>query len=206
MDRFSLFEEQFVQDLEHRITKPLYYSPLEIWSPKRLASPERHIQLGLLTGHSIQQIKAVCESNQAFLDIESMLGVQYTFQEYEIHPVGEQIWLWSYEKLREYMKLLSMPGAIRSDFYKKNHDRFIDLLRLTFSEDPLKRPTFASIYRSWCGDHAKIDQQQDTTVESASSPVSSDVPHPVSLPSHRLVLTSRLSSGERSKTRKNLRS
>lgn len=205
MDRFLQFEREVVDSFEKHSAHPFHYNPLEIWSPRKVAAPERHVQLGLITGHTIPNIRRECsEVNPAFHDIESMLGLNYEMNETTLHPVAEQVWLWGYYTLQQYMRLLTLPGAIQSEFYRKNHDKFIDLLRSACLERPDKRPNFHALMRDWTGATIvpQVVQEEEEEHDSVSLPVQavSDVS---GAPARRLVLAVRSSHVERNKTRKN---
>lgn len=224
MDRFSQFEADMMNELLSLVKSPLARPTLEIWNPRRVAAPERHVQLGLLTGHTLHQISAECDSdNTPFHDIASMLGIMYSLKDDTIHPIAEQVWLWGYHTLQKYMQLLTMPGAMRSNFYRVNHDRLLELLRTACRLPPNERPTFYMLYKTWTGTSAPTNEitlsslTSDTITDGTDdSPSTTDlVPtQPVILESSvtprsgaaRLVLAVRSSHEGRSKTRRNHRS
>jgi len=226
MDRFSQFEADMMNELLSLVKSPLTQSTLEVWNPRRVAAPERHVQLGLLTGHTLHQISSECDSdNTAFHDITSMLGITFNLEESTLHPIAEQVWLWGYHTLQKYMQLLTMPGAMRSNFYRVNHDRFLDLLRTACRMQIHERPTFYMLYKTWAGvtapilenvvtpltsgiltDETKTDDGDATTDLVPTQPVILQSCEPPRSGASRLVLAVRSSHEGRSKTRRNHRS
>lgn len=219
MDRYYQFEATLITELEAYIKSPFQKTPLEVWNPRKTATPERHVQLGLLSGHTLNQIKTLCETQNSTLnDIESLLGIQYTFKENTLHPISEQVWLWGATTLSKYLQLLTMPGAIRSEFYCVNHDRLIELLKKACSEQPNQRPSFVQLLTIWSR-HKPVTQEEVISEETSLS--SDDGPSTTSLPpihdddetsvlrpsslSSRLVLSVRPTNVERNKTRRSLR-
>ena len=217
MDRYRQFEIELVKELEAYSTAPLRKIPLEVWNPRRVAAPERHVQLGLLSGYTRNQITTMCETENTFFhDIESMLGIHYSFQDYTLHPVAEQVWLWGSTILTKYLQLLTMPGAIRSEFYKTKHDKLLEILKLSCSDKPDRRPTFANLLRLWLpSDQSSLPSvssektHADDGLATIDPPpivaeTSSALPFHGSLqtPSPRLVLAVRSSVAGRNKTRR----
>jgi hypothetical protein len=214
MDRYRQFEIELVKELEAYSTAPLRKIPLEVWNPRRVAAPERHVQLGLLSGYTQNQITTMCETENTFFhDIESMLGIHYSFQEYTLHPVAEQVWLWGSHTLSKYLQLLTMPGAIRSEFYKTKHDKLLEILKLSCSDKPDRRPTFANLLRQWLPNDLSSVSSEKTTADDGPAMIdpppivaetSSVLPFLGSLqtPAPRLVLAVRSSVAGRNKTRR----
>jgi len=226
MDRYHQFEKELVSFLEQHTQDPFRATPLDTWNPRKTASPERHVQLGLLNGNTINQIRTLLETqNSSFNDIESLLGIRYAAKEYTLHPIAEQVWLWGYHTLQKYMQLLTMPGAMRSNFYRVNHDRFLDLLRTACRMQIHERPTFYMLYKTWAGvtapilenvvtpltsgiltDETKTDDGDATTDLVPTQPVILQSCEPPRSGASRLVLAVRSSHEGRSKTRRNHRS
>ena len=216
MDRYHQFEQELVSSLEQHTQDPFRVIPLDTWNPRKTASPERHVQLGLLNGNTINQIRTLLETqNSSFNDIESLLGIRYAAKEYTLHPVSEQVWLWGATFLSKYLQLLTMPGAIRSEFYKAKHDKLLGLLKTACCEQSEKRPTFHQLYRDWTGkstmhdDEFVSETQSDDDGPAMISPQSTVVEPVVSsllLPSSsRLVLNAPPWNVERNRTRRNPR-
>jgi len=216
MDRYHQFEQDLVSFLEQHTQDPFRAVPLDTWNPRKTAAPERHVQLGLLNGNTLIQIRTLLETqNSSFNDIESLLGLRYTIKEYTLHPIAEQVWLWGATLLSKYLQLLTMPGAIRSEFYRAKHDKLLILLKTACCEQPDKRPTFHQLLRSWTGKAATKDDEfasdekhddDDPAMTSPQSIVSMPVVSSLLLPSSsRLVLNAPPWNVERNKTRRNPR-
>jgi hypothetical protein len=91
--------------------------------------------------------------NAAIEDIQSLLRIVWSPVQYEqcttIHPIREQVWLFGYKWLAEYLKLLSEPYILRSEFYRTDHDRFVLLLGSMLQTLPRRRVTFIEALRKW---------------------------------------------------------
>ena len=216
MDRYHHFEQELVSSLEQHAQDPFRALPLDTWNPRKTASPERHVQLGLLNGNTLNQIRTLLETqNASFNDIESLLGLRYTVKEYTLHPVAEQVWLWGVTILSKYLQLLTMPGAIRSEFYKAKHDKLLGLLKTACCEQPERRPTFHQLLRVWTGKSATHDDEfaaaetrddDGPAMTSLQSTAAEPVVSSLLLPSSsRLVLNAPPWNVERNRTRRNLR-
>jgi len=212
MDRYHQFEQNLVSSLEQHAQDPFQIAPLDTWNPRKTASPERHAQLGLLSGNTIHQIRTLLETqNASFNDIESLLGIRYTVKEYTLHPIAEQVWLFGATVLSNYLQLLTMPGAIRSEFYRAKHDKLLGLLKTACCEQPEKRPTFHQLLREWTGKAVRNDdgfaahETRDDDGPAMISPPVAVVSSPPLPSSSRLVLNVPPWNAERNRTRRNLR-
>jgi len=211
MERSYQFEIDLVTELEESASKPLRAEPLDTWNPRKPAPPERHVQLGLLAGRTIIQIRNLLETqNSAFNDIESLLGIQYYMKEYTLHPVAEQVWIWGSNTLTKYLYFLTMPGAIRSDFYRIKHDKLLDVLKKACAEKPDERPTFHQLLRSWLNSTTTPSDDASETVSvsddlSTTAPPAAQTVFLQSPSSTRLVLNVSYGSEGRKKTRKSPR-
>ena len=233
------FASEFLADLEERVTKPICEIPLDVWNPRKIAAPERHFVNGQKSGIAIDtQIYLLETENAAFDDIESLCRVFFHPVQYQqqsaaaLHPVKEQVWLFGYEWLAKYLQLLANPHIMRSDFYRKDHDRFIALLTRMVQFQPKARITFLEALRIWDPTHALVKMPCDASASlvpaalaepvSASSapavsaaPVTADGPSTTAQqpttetavrphpPSRRLILTRHFDPVGRTKTRKN---
>jgi len=232
------FASEFLADLEKRVTNPICEIPLDVWNPRKIAAPERHFVNGQKSGIAIDtQIYLLETENAAFDDIESLCRVFFHPVQYQqqsgaaLHPVKEQVWLFGYEWLAKYLQLLANPHIMRSDFYRKDHDRFLALLTRMVQFQPKARITFLEALRIWDPTHALVKVPCDAsdspaeTVSASPAPVTAvsvsashalaDGPSTTAQqpttetaarphpPSRRLILTRHFDPVGRTKTRKN---
>ncbi len=225
----------FTNDLESFVKAPIQIEPLVAWNPRKPASPERHAVNGLdaRIGKDTQ-IYMLETQNKAFEIIESMVRIFMNVKSYDlepIDPVKEQVWLFGYKWLESYYGLLADPHVMRSEFYKKEHDRFLALLKKCLAIKASSRITFVDALREWYPKSDLLkDSSDDEDDESADASFAAKAKKnddlsktpPVVLPvtqvavspptvssstvKRRLVLTVSRDPEGRSKTRRNLRS
>jgi len=154
------FEQDFTKDLESFVRRQAGWEPisfLKAWSAKKTAAPERHKVLGFENGLSPQtQIHLLDNQNNAFEIIESLLRIYLSPIEYNISdpfaPIdteAEQVWLFAMRWLEHYYECLMEPLAIRTEFYKQSHTKFLDLMRKMLAYNPKKRITFNDALKIW---------------------------------------------------------
>lgn len=220
------FEAQFVNDLESLVVHPFQFTVPTTWNPRMTACPERHKKLGHESSIPLQMQYDHLMKNAALNDIQSMLLMDLEWTQYkalstdEIH-LKEQVWLFAYRWLTKYMNELSVPGALRSEFYKQQNDRFLGVLAGMLQYDPTKRLTFVQALKIWMPRSSVLkpiqvpdavdDDESDDVVCDEPDPSTKDQVKPTNLPqsssnvlkSRRLVLKVHVDSSGRSKTRKN---
>ena len=154
------FEQDFTKDLESFVKRPKGWEPiipLKTWSAKKTAAPERHKILGFESGLSPQtQIHLLDNQNNAFEIIESMLRIYLNPIEYngndsfaQIDVEAEQVWLFAMRWLEHYYECLMEPLAIRTEFYRQSHVKFLELMRKMLLLNPKKRISFADALKFW---------------------------------------------------------
>jgi len=154
------FEQDFTNDLELFVKRPQGWEPiipLKTWSAKKTAAPERHKVLGFENGLSPQtQIHLLDNQNTAFDIIESLLRIYLSPIEYNtsdpfatIDVEAEQVWLFAMRWLEHYYECLMEPLAIRTEFYKHSHTKFLELMRKMLAYNPKKRITFHDALKFW---------------------------------------------------------
>ena len=130
---------------------------MKTWSAKKTAAPERHKLLGFESGLSPQtQIHLLDNQNNAFEIIESMLRIYLNPIEYNgndsfaaIDVEAEQVWLFAMRWLEHYYECLMEPLAIRTEFYRQSHNKFLELMRKMLIVSPKKRISFADALKFW---------------------------------------------------------
>ena len=150
----ATIHSEFTNDLESFVKNPIQIEPLSKWDPRKPAAPERHAVYGKNTDLSIDTQFYMLESqNKAFETIASMVRVIASQKMYEsfttVDPVKEQAWLFGYKWLSIYYDLLAEPRVMRSEFYRREHDRFIGLLGKLMSTSPTVRISFIDALRLW---------------------------------------------------------
>ena len=154
----------FTNDLESFVKAPIQIEPLVSWNPRKPASPERHATNGLDARIGKEtQIYMLETQNKAFEIIESMVRIFMNLKSYDVEsidPVKEQVWLFGYKWLESYYGLLADPHVMRSEFYKKEHDRFLALLKKCLVIKASSRITFIDALREW---YPKSDLLKDSS-------------------------------------------
>jgi len=176
------FEQDFTKDLESFVKRPAGWEPiplLKTWSAKKTAAPERHKMLGFESGLSPQtQIHLLDSQNTAFEIIESLLRIYLNPIEYngtnsfaQIDTEAEQVWLFAMRWLEHYYECLMEPLAIRTEFYKHSHTKFLELMRKMLAYNPKRRITFYDALKIWypsCSvfsEHLSNETDSPTTID-----------------------------------------
>ena len=176
------FEQDFTKDLESFVKRQKGWEPiipLKQWSAKKTAAPERHKLLGFESGLSPQtQIHLLDNQNNAFEIIENMLRIYLSPIEYSISDSfalidveAEQVWLFAMRWLEHYYECLMEPLAIRTEFYKQSHVKFLELMRKMLTYNPKKRITFSDALKFWFpgssvfSEHQLNEQDSPTTTD-----------------------------------------
>ena len=176
------FEQDFTKDLESFVKRQAGWEPiipLKTWSAKKTAAPERHKLLGFECGLSPQtQIHLLDNQNNAFEIIESMLRIYLNPIEYngndsfaQIDVEAEQVWLFAMRWLDHYYECLMEPLAIRTEFYRQSHVKFLELMRKMLLLNPKKRISFADALKFWypaCtvfSENSLSEQDSSTTID-----------------------------------------
>jgi hypothetical protein len=160
------FEGEFLHDLESFIRNPIQLEPIEIWSPRQTAAPERHFMLGKLANKSVDSQVYMLRDNYAFQDIESILHISFHAVDYAecgtgttIHPVKEQVWLFGYKWLEKYLAFIAKPGAMKKEFYRQHNDRFLELIGSFLVYNINERVTFYDALRFWTPQHMLLSRE-----------------------------------------------
>ena len=179
------FEQDFTKDLESFVKRQSGWEPiipLKTWSAKKTAAPERHKLLGFESGLSPQtQIHLLDNQNNAFEIIESMLRIYLNPIEYngndsfvQIDVEAEQVWLFAMRWLDHYYECLMEPLAIRTEFYRQSHVKFLELMRKMLLLNPKKRISFADALKFWYPASTVFSENQ--LIEKDSSPTIDPTP------------------------------
>ena len=214
------FEALFTTDLESFVNNPIQIEPLATWNPKQTASLERHVLYGRAAGLRADAIcTALVNHNIAFQECETMFRTYLTTDivnninpTQPIHPIKEQVWLFGYRWLMNYYELMLSPTIMRTEFYKTARERFLALIASMLQLNPSKRPTFVDTLREWDRTNTLLQPSDEPAVcadEDGPSTIALSPPAaastPVLLPQRSkgcLVLTQRLRSAGRNKTRR----
>ena len=182
------FESEFLHDLESFIRNPIQIEPIENWSPRQTAAPERHFMLGKLANKSVDSQVYMLRDNYAFQDIESILHISFHAVDYAecgttIHPVKEQVWLFGYKWLEKYLSFIAKPGAMKKEFYCMHNDRFLEIIGSFLEYNINERITFYDALRFWNPQHMLLGspgiiRKPVVTVAAAVDAVSTAVASP----------------------------
>ena len=167
-------EAEFIRDLEGFLTSPPLPIEPGMWNPKATAAPERHLANGaaegILFGTQVFQLK---KQNYPFELIESVLGIVYDLHKLfgkPVDPEKEQVWLFCYKWLSLYYTTLTEENVMYSDFYRKNHDKFLELLGSGLTLFPEKRKKFKELLETWpCHHSARSAEVISETAASAAA-------------------------------------
>jgi hypothetical protein len=171
------FEQDFTSDLESFASGMAErIIPYTIWAPRKTAAPERHHVLGSAANISIQtQIHLLDTQNPSFEIIESLLRlymnpVEYSMLSGTIDEEKEQVWLFAIRWLTHYYECLTEPLAIRTEFYRQSHNKFLNLMRMMLQYTPGRRITFMAALRSWYPDSEVLGAELEKEPEPEQEP------------------------------------
>lgn len=193
------FEAEFVHDLESFVRDPIQIEPAETWNPRQVAAPERHFMLGTVANKSVDLQIYMLRDNCAFQDIESLLHISFHAVDYaectKIHPVKEQVWLFGYRWLEKYLAFLAKSGSMKNEFYRRQNDRFLELLGGCLVYNPDERITFYDALRFWNPQHTAVTAPAAApgiTAKTRAAVSNAGVELPIAAP----VVTNVVASGE----------
>lgn len=229
------FEADFLIEVEAHAEKRAPAHPIQkAWNPLSVAAPERHLACATPLGLPFEAVCYQLLRNEAFQQLESILHLDFgtaalrpclDFVDNEKSREKEQVWLFGYRWLSIYYEELLNVETLRSEFYRKYHSAFLDLLRSACEPSPVKRPTFQQLLEASVRlfaitptptQTAQLSAEQKEPDASVSPRPTHDLPPVVSAESHaavvpvvavksgcRLVLNGRVCRVERNKTRRN---
>ena len=223
------FEDDFLIEVEAHVEKRAPAHPIQkVWNPLGVAAPERHLVCAAPLGLPYEAICYQLIRNEPFQQLASVLHLEFDrttlracvdMVEDEESREKEQVWLFGYRWFSIYYEELLNVATLRSEFYRKHHSEFMDLLRRACEPSPAKRPTFQELLESWTKPQNVMPTPAQTAPLSAESAVSAslhDLPPAVSAESQtavvvpaksagggRLVLNGQVRRVARNKTRRN---
>lgn len=177
--RMDTFYEDFTNSLRTCVASRFYSSPLDKWSPQEIAAPERHKQLALSEEEDWDTAaKSLDYQNQAFGLLESMIRVYFTPDDVddELDAEKEQVWLFAHHWLSTYYNFLLDTRAVSTDFYKRYHERFLEVLRPCLCVSATFRPFFQSLAMDWRPSLVVIPTSSPVVVPIVGSPPVVGVP------------------------------
>ncbi len=133
----------------------------EDWNPSHsVYPPERLLQIGTQAGYALTSIYAMLEERNPSMDlILQQLNAEYSLQEFRIlakripsvheHVQKGDIWMLGLVFLRVYLQYLAWPGVFSTEFYKSEHERFMNCLERMVAIFPQKRPTCSELLAEW---------------------------------------------------------
>jgi hypothetical protein len=226
MDKFG---EEFLSDLETFTASPTpLIKPMEAWTPRKGAPPERHLSLGLALGLPIEAISYQLQQNEFFDKISSTLQVHLStavlvaIRDAPLLETKEQVWMFGLRWFNKYYERLLDSSTLRSEFYRRDHGKFLDLLKKMLNPNPAHRISFRDALLAWYPlsdvlkrEYPTEDDDDDESIGPASQTAA---PAPVSPPAalapaasqtsgggkRRLVLAGFHDPSGRNRTRRNL--
>ena len=220
------FEEDFLIEVEAHVEKRAPAHRIQkVWNPLGVAAPERHLVCAVPLGLPYEAICYQLIRNEAFQQLASILHLEFdrtTLRDCmevvddEENREKEQVWLFGYRWFSIYYEELLNVATLRSEFYRKHHSEFMDLLRRACEPSPAKRPTFQQLLEAWIRpvhiqnahvnaqslNHLAVGpptptpvQTEETAVSAVSLPAASDLPPAASAESPPVVAVPAKSAG-----------
>lgn len=222
------FEADFLIEVEAHVEKRAHTHPIQkSWNPLGIAAPERHLVCAAPLGLPFEAVCYQLVRNEAFQQLASVLPLEFDraalracvdMVDDEESREKEQVWLFGYRWFSIYYEELLNVATLHSEFYRKHHSEFMDLLRCACEPSPAKRPTFQKLLEMWKKPQNFMPMPTQTAplfVESAVSALPHDLPPAASAESPavvvpvksagggRLVLNGQVRRVARNKTRRN---
>ena len=220
------FEDDFLIEVEAHVEKRAPAHPIQkVWNPLGVAAPERHLVCAVPLGLPYEAICYQLIRNEPFQQLASILHLEFDrttlrdcmeMVDDEENREKEQVWLFGYRWFSIYYEELLNVATLRSEFYRKHHSEFMDLLRRACEPSPAKRPTFQQLLEAWRPPPTPTPvQTEETAVSAVSLPAATDLPPAASAESQtaavpaksagggRLVLNGQVRRVARNKTRRN---
>jgi hypothetical protein len=155
----------------------------EDWNPSHsVYPPERLLQIGTTAGYSLTTIYAMLEERNPSMElILQQMNAEYSLQEFRIlakllptvqeHIQKGDVWMLGLVFLRTYLQYLAWPGVFSTEFYKSEHERFMDCLERMVSIFPQKRPTCAELLAEWTTRSSFYVSDSDDTLSNSDQVV-----------------------------------
>jgi len=199
------FEADFRIELEAHVEKFAPSHPIQkSWNPLGIAAPERHLVCAAPLGLPFEAVCYQLVRNEAFQQLESILHLEFTkaalrscqgFVDDEESKEKEQVWLFGYRWFSIYYEELLNVATLRSEFYRKHHSEFMDLLRCACEPSPAKRPTFHQLSEIWINPRTPTPTPAQTAVSVVSVSPLSDLPPAASAESPPAVVPAKSAGG-----------
>lgn len=152
----NTFSEEFLKDLETftQSSVPLIKT-LQAWNPRKGAPPERHLALGLAQGLPLEAISYQLQQNEFFDKIGTTLQIHVStagLKEIQGAPLleaKEQVWLFGLRWFNKYYEHLLDASTLKTEFYRRDHARFLQLLKKLLDPHPGRRISFREALHVW---------------------------------------------------------
>jgi len=196
----------------------------------RFLAPERLVAIGKDDGLTARQIyKTIFEKNPAFERVSAVFPtLSHDFGQYQtlydqdaVDAEREDVWMLAYSLLSVYVDLLTYDDVFATEFYREEHERFMDLLEAMLQTAPAERLTARNALLVWLGQadvpELEFNDDDDETTDDENEPAPSppqpepagvessppSIPDPQTM--HLPVPNGPRSRVVRNRTRKNLR-
>jgi hypothetical protein len=169
------FSEEFLTDLEMftQSSAPLIKT-LQTWTPRKGAPPERHLALGLAQGLPLEAISYQLQQNEFFDKIGTTLQIHVStagLKEIQGAPLletKEQVWLFGLRWFNKYYEYLLDAATLKTEFYRRDHVRFLQLLKKLLDPHPGRRISFREALHVWYPLSAVLKTESQTEDDAAS--------------------------------------
>ncbi len=152
----NTLSEDFTKDLElfNMSSTPLI-KVLAVWNPRKAAPPERHLALGLAQGLPLEAISYQLQQNEFFDKIGTTLQIHVStaglkdVQGAPLLEAKEQVWLFGLRWFNKYYEYLLDSSTLKTEFYRRDHNRFLQLMKKLLDPHPGRRISFREALIMW---------------------------------------------------------
>lgn len=187
----NTLSEDFTKDLElfNESSTPLI-KVLTAWNPRKGAPPERHLALGLAQGLPLEAISYQLQQNEFFDKIGTTLQIHVStaglkdIQGAPLLEAKEQAWLFGLRWFNKYYEHLLDSSTLKTEFYRRDHSRFLQLLKKLLDPHPGRRISFREALVLWYPLSTVLKTESQTEDDDGSADCVADEFHPIaSVPS-----------------------
>ena len=124
----------------------------------RFLAPERHVAIGRDDGLTARQIyRSLFEKSPTFERISTVFPTishdvgqyQDLYEQDAVDPEQEDVWMLANSLLTVYLDLLTYDDVFATEFYREEHERFMDLLEAMLQSAPSERLTARKALLVW---------------------------------------------------------
>lgn len=159
--------------LTKKTTQSLQIPPTpEEWNPAHsVYPPERLLVLGTEAGYALTTLYELLEERNPSIDfILQQFDLDYSFRVFRTiqksiyDPEKADIWMLGLVFLRTYIQYLTWPGVMQTEFYKSEHERFMNCLGRMLSAYPYKRPSCSELLELWLSQTGSTSESDSESI------------------------------------------